>query len=171
VIDGLRDIHFGRNVKGLAKIATFAPLDVVDGKLAKKSGTASNKGAFYDAACDKAKVAGVLAVTIEKKYLPKSIASLILGQQAINSVITLAAMKDGTELKPTLAGKLNMAAIWATAGAFTFRHLLEKHATKTSDVFEAIGYSAATVVATLGAYATVGYIEQYEKGHLTHSQN
>lgn len=93
------------DLSGVAEIAVGEGLDLVDGREARRTGTASKLGAALDAGFDKVKMALSLYTAARKGILPPVIAAEIAAQNLANTGLSLYGESQGMDMSPNIEGK------------------------------------------------------------------
>lgn len=96
--------------RGITETATGFALDVVDGKVARATGTSSALGEAIDASLDKVKTGYLAARLLFEHRAPKGLVGAVVAQNALNALITLYDKKhnETPQVHPVRAGKYGM---------------------------------------------------------------
>ena len=113
------------DLSGIAEIAVGESLDLIDGKEARRTGTASKLGASVDAGFDKAKMAFSLYMSARKGILPPAIAAEIAGQNLANAGLTLYGESQGVDMAPNVDGKRTRFIQVTSMASFMFANYLD----------------------------------------------
>lgn len=159
VLWGLIDIAAGNTRAGFVKIAAGRLMDLVDGAVAHATNTKSLLSEATDASVDKIELAVGLPVLIKQAILPV-VAGVVIGvQNLVNIVAAVAAKHKGTELRPSLWGKVSTAVQW---GAIVLYGASAAAGQGGRGVLAAtlavLGHVAVVIFIPMGLAATVGYV-------------
>ncbi len=117
VISGLIDLSRGNRRKAITKIAAGRSLDLVDGAVAKATGTMSPLGEALDAGLDKVSMAASLAVLHKSEDLPKGLLRLFAARDLGMAVLTVVGKLRGVHPHPNEASKTATFHQWMAAGS------------------------------------------------------
>lgn len=139
--------------------------DLLDGWLADRTRTKSPLGEAIDAVFDKLSVAATVIGLAAAQVINWFMLVLLLMPHAAVAVLALGALLRDRRLHPSYAGKISMAAAWASLLLFT----LLQHYRSTSEgliigaTIAALAYAALCVSVLLGFYAVNGYISEFKR--------
>jgi phosphatidylglycerophosphate synthase len=155
---GLLDISHGKTTSGLFKIGAGRYADIVDGKVADKTGTKSPIGEGVDAVIDKIELGAALPVLLSKEIITKTAFGSILGLNLANAGVSAVAKHRKTEIHPSKAGKLATFGQWMAIGFYMLSTVSRNHHADTlAQRFETAGNISLVVATGLGIVALVGY--------------
>lgn len=148
-------------LEGTLTMGAGRVLDILDGKVARATGTASALGEMVDATFDKAAVAIMCYQGVKKEILPKTVVASIAAQNTANAVMTLVDRRqhpDDPHIHPSIDGKHTMFAQNASIGLFCLSEVSKPPVIKGS--LRALGWVAAGVATIKGIRATRGYYNE-----------
>jgi phosphatidylglycerophosphate synthase len=160
--------HLGTPL-GLAEVGVGRTLDLVDGPVARRTGT-SEFGVAVDATLDKLGVGVVMVEAWQQDIMPKSVLVAIAAHNAINAVASVvAAWRHPSEpMAPSRSGKYAMAAENVALGGYVLANVLEGNE-QVSNLLSGIGAIATLAgVGVLGTHATYGYLRRAFAPRSTH---
>ncbi len=146
-------------VAGLSVIVVGRISDVLDGIVAEKTGTKSPLGEIVDTTVDKLAVLIIVPVLIIEHLLPLPIVYIILLQNTINVLIAAIAKVRQVELRPSIEGKISMAASWTTVVAFSVLAIAREHhqPAKVNTLVAIVAYAALATFLIYGYRASRNY--------------
>ena len=115
--------------EGLAECAVGRLADVLDGKVARMTGQASNTGAALDATTDKIVMAKILYEMNRKELAPKKVLGTVALLNSINAGATGIAnlrSEEKAETRPTKSGKVGLAMETVALVAYAAAELADK---------------------------------------------
>ena len=155
---GLLDISQGRTTSGIVKIGLGRVGDIMDGKVAAKTGTKSPIGEGVDAVIDKTELGAALPVLLSKKIISGTAFGSVLGLNLANAGVSAVAKHRKAEVHPSKAGKLATFGQWLAIGFYMLSAVSKKHQAETmAKGFETAGNISLVVATGLGIVALVGY--------------
>ena len=155
VFDGIRQMD--RPI-GLAKIAAGRALDILDGKVARATGTASELGEMFDATADKLQIGALLLKGAEKGIIPKPAALYIGAQNFSNALLSIQARRTGRTIHPNKSGKHTMfAQCTAIVGYIAASQLENAGLNRAAKVTSLVAHTALSASVILGVKATHAY--------------
>ncbi|MDB5181941.1 MAG: hypothetical protein JWP13_704 [Candidatus Saccharibacteria bacterium] len=135
--------------------------DLADGWFADKTGTKSPLGEKIDASFDKISTGIVIVGLILLGTISAPAMVFLIAPHAVIAVIALVAFIKGRPFHPSRAGKLSMAAIWATILVFIVAQPLQGTA---EDGARLLAYGLLCLSVSLGLVALTGYmLEMYRR--------
>lgn len=160
-------------VAGASRMETFGgalamsvgrSLDIMDGTIARATGTTSPTGEAVDAVLDKAALAVMCCQAIRKNIVPKTVVAAIAAQNAANAAMTLVDRyrhPTCSGLHVSREGKHAMFAQNLSIGLFC---LSEVSAAPTAlrKGLRALGWAAAAAATAKGIQASVGYYAELD---------
>ena len=155
--------------EGLAECAIGRSADVLDGKVARMTGQASNFGAALDATTDKIVMAKILYEMYKKGLAPKHVLGIVALLNSINAGVTgitnLRSDKKA-ETRPTKSGKLAMAGETVTLISYIAAHIAEQDKNpKLAKLLRKLGTAAFAASLPFAAHATCTYIKRAINGN------
>jgi phosphatidylglycerophosphate synthase len=117
VISGLFDLSRGNRRKAITKMAAGRSLDLIDGTVAKATGTMSPLGEALDAGLDKLSMAATIAVLHKSEDMPKSMQRLFAARDLGMAVLTGIGKLRGVYPHPNEAGKTATFHQWMLGGS------------------------------------------------------
>lgn len=156
--------------KGLAKCAVGRLADVLDGKVARMTGQASNTGAALDATTDKIVMAKILYEMNKKELAPKYVLGTVAILNSINAVATgIANLRsdEKAETRPTKSGKVGLAMETAALVAYAAAELADKRtdSPKPAKLLRKLGAGAFAASLPFAVHATCTYIKRAINGN------
>jgi phosphatidylglycerophosphate synthase len=115
---GLAYVSEGHMARGAALVGVGRVLDLVDGRLADKTGTKSPRGEAMDAGADKILIGAGVAAGMRMGVIPIAAGTALLTQQAAISAVSAAARLREQQVHPERSGKLAMTAAWLSIGGY-----------------------------------------------------
>lgn len=166
-------IHGSKKIdtaEGLAECAVGRLADVLDGKVARMMGQASNTGAALDATTDKIVMAKILYEMNKKELAPKYVLGTVAVLNSINAVatgITNLRSDEKAETRPTKSGKVGLAMETAALVAYAAAELADKRTDnpKPAKLLRKLGATAFAASLPFAAHATCTYIKRAVKGN------
>jgi len=156
---GLLDVGMGNTSKGVFKIGLGRYADILDGKVAAKTGTKSPIGEGVDAVIDKLELGAALPVLLNKEIINKTSFGSILGLNIANVSVSIIAKYRKTEVHPSKAGKLATFGQWIAIGFYSLAAVSKNHnADNLAKRFETAGNLSLILATGLGIVAIRGYI-------------
>lgn len=122
---GMTDWLRGNNKRGTVLMGLGRGLDLLDGVIAQRTGTTSDKGAALDAGFDKLLAASFLGGAVKTGDMPIAEATAHGLQQARIFRESVLIKNAGGEPNPSEYGKRGMAALWLRAGGIVLSNSLE----------------------------------------------
>lgn len=155
--------------EGLAECAVGRLADVLDGKVARMTGQASNTGAALDATTDKIVMAKILYEMNKKELAPKYVLGTVALLNSINAGATGIAnlrSKEKAETRPTKSGKVGLAMETAALVAYAAAELADKRtdSPKPAKLLRKLGAGAFAASLPFAAHATCTYIKRAING-------
>lgn len=147
--------------KGVAIMGIGRAIDVLDGKVARSTDTASDLGEMVDATLDKTAVAIMCYQAVRKNVVPKSVIGMIAAQNAVNAALSLYDRNQhpgDPHIHPSKDGKHTMFAQNAALGLFCLAEIVNQPGIKKG--LRSLGWTAGAIAAYKGARATKGYYNQ-----------
>lgn len=138
---------------GVGLLAFGKFMDYFDGKVARASGTNSDKGEMIDAGCDSVTIAAALGVAAVTEAIPTVPLALLAARNIGTMATTLYAKARGLEIHASRAAKINQFIQWPAIGSFLIASSVEVAAVQQS--FEAVGLVGTAVSVPLGTYGTI----------------
>lgn len=156
--------------EGLAECAVGRLADVLDGKVARMTGQASNTGAALDATTDKIVMAKILYEMNKKELAPKYILGTVAVLNSINAVATgIANLRsdEKAETRPTKSGKVGLAMETAALVAYAAAELADKRTDnpKPAKLLRKLGAGAFAASLPLATHATYTYVKRAVNGN------
>lgn len=149
------------SLPGVMTMGAGRVLDILDGKVARATGTASDLGEMVDATLDKTAVGIMCIQALRRNIVPKAVLGSIAAQNVANTLLTLYDRRKHPEdphIHPSKEGKHTMFAQNASIGFFCLAEAAKPPAIRQS--LRAAGWISAAVAAVKGARATKGYYLQ-----------
>ena len=155
--------------EGLVECAVGRLADVLDGKVARMTGQASNTGAALDAITDKTVMAKILYELHKKKEIvPEEFLVSIATSNLANAIATgIANLRSDkkAETRPTKSGKLAMAGETVTLISYIAAHIAEQDKNpKLAKLLRKLGAGAFAASLPFAAHATCTYIKRAING-------
>lgn len=156
--------------EGLAECAVGRLADVLDGKVARMMGQASNTGAALDATTDKIVMAKILYEMNKKELAPKYVLGTVAVLNSINAVatgITNLRSDEKAETRPTKSGKVGLAMETAALVAYAAAELADKRTDnpKPAKLLRKLGAGAFAASLPFAIHATHTYIKRAINGN------
>ena len=156
--------------EGLAECAVGRLADVLDGKVARMTGQASNTGAALDATTDKIVMAKILYEMNKKELAPKYVLGTVALLNLINAGATGIAnlrSKKKAETRPTKSGKVGLAMETVALVAYAAAELADKRTDnpKPAKLLRKLGAGAFAASLPFAAHATCTYIKRAINGN------
>lgn len=155
--------HFDSWQGIFAAAASFLS-DVVDGRVARATGTASPLGEAIDAAGDKAKLAYALYKMDRLQLAPRKLLGAVALQNGCNAILTTADQvvhKDGHVLHPSWFGKRAMFLQQTGVGLHVIAAQMENDTLPRSRQVRAVANILGWGGVALGAVATADYSKRF----------
>ncbi len=146
--------------KGIAVASASFLADVVDGKVARATGTQSELGEALDAAGDKVKLAYALVKIWQMDLAPKPLLVGVAAQNGLNAGLTIAdriVNKEDPALHPSWYGKRAMFLQQAGVGLHVVGSQMEKDEMRFSRGIKIAGTVLGAAGIALGTVASVDY--------------
>ncbi len=125
VVSGLVDLSRGNRRRAITKIAAGRSLDLIDGTVAKATGTMSPVGEALDAGLDKLAMAATLAVLHKSEDMPKRIQRLFAARDLGMAALTGIGKLRQVHPHPNEAGKTATFHEWMAGGSMLIAAELE----------------------------------------------
>ncbi len=155
---GLFDISNGHTSKGVFKIGLGRYADILDGKVAAKTGTKSPIGEGVDAAIDKIELGAALPVMLNNKIINKTTFGSILAPNVANVGLSMVAKYRKINVHPSKAGKIATFGQWFAIGFYSLAVVSKNHnADNLAKRFEIAGNASLILATGLGIIALAGY--------------
>ena len=156
--------------EGLAECAVGRLADVLDGKVARMTGQASNTGAALDATTDKIVMAKILYEMNRKELAPKKVLGTVALLNSINAGATGIAnlrSEEKAETRPTKSGKVGLAMETVALVAYAAAELADKRTDnpKPAKLLRKLGAGTFAASLPFAAHATYTYIKRAVKGN------
>lgn len=156
--------------EGLAECAVGRLADVLDGKVARMTGQASNFGAALDATTDKIVMAKILYEMNKKELASKYVLGAVATLNSINAVATgIANLRsdEKAETRPTKSGKVGLAMETAALVAYAAAELADKRTDnpKPAKLLRKLGAGAFAASLPFAAHATCTYVKRAVNGN------
>jgi phosphatidylglycerophosphate synthase len=157
---GIAQVYNGTFFAGIVAISVGRLADILDGYVAKATGTTSRVGEVLDASADKLVITTAVIVLIISQYVPLAPLVLILTQNILNISFIALARRHGHLLHPSVAGKHAAVTQWLTIMAFVASQAVAEQS-RVSHLavigLDIVGYISLATFLVLGATATFGY--------------
>lgn len=142
---------------GVLVMGTGRVLDMVDGKVARATGTSSALGEMVDATLDKSAVAIMAYNAVKKDIVPRPVIASIVVQNIANTALTLydRVKNDEPQIHPNRDGKHTMFAQNAAIGFFCLANVAKPPIIRSS--LKSAGWVATAVAVVKGTRATQAY--------------
>lgn len=117
VVSGLLDLSRGNRRKAITKIATGRCFDLIDGTVAKATGTMSPFGEALDAGLDKVAMAATLVVLHKSKDMPRGMQRLFAARDLGMAILSGVGKARHVHPHPNEAGKTATFYQWMAGGS------------------------------------------------------
>jgi phosphatidylglycerophosphate synthase len=150
---------------GLIIVGVARSGDIADGAYARAFGVSSDFGEKLDHGLDKVEIGYMSKKAIEKGLVPEGVIAYILGHNALNAAITLAATADGVKLTAKKPNKYGIFGECSAIGVYAGAELAERGGHDTAaGRLRMFGHAIMVPTVALGIKGTQGLVEQWQQG-------
>lgn len=161
---GMAEWFRGKNKRGTVLMGIGRGLDLLDGAIAQRTGTISDKGAALDAGSDKLLATAFIGLAAQNGDMPVAEAAAHGLQQTRIFRESLLIKNAGGEPNPSEYGKRGMAALWLRAGGIVLGKTLEDAGHERGAVFV---HRASQALGITALYLNQQAIEGYTTERIT----